>query len=47
MRMAKVKKILKQLKNAGEDEKKLNHSYVVDKNVKWYNHSEKQLGSYS
>ena len=32
--------------DAGKDVKKLDHSYVADGNVKWYNHSGKQFGSF-
>lgn len=38
IRMAK-KKILLTTANAGEDEEKLNHSYITDSNAEWPSHS--------
>lgn len=42
----RLAKILKSSDEAEENTKKLDHSYVVDGNVKWYNHSEKQFGGF-
>ena len=39
--MAKIKNSCKP--NADEDTEKLDHSYIADRNVKWYSHSENIL----
>ena len=31
---------------ADENAEKLDHSYIVDENVKWYNHPKKEFGSF-
>lgn len=39
--MAKIKKVT--TSNAGENMKKLEHSYIAGRNIKWCNHSRKQF----
>ena len=44
IRMAKAK--LETIPNASKDAEELDHSYIADKNVKWYSHSGKQFDSF-
>ena len=41
IRIAKIK-LRVTSPNTGEDMDKLDHSYIVAENIKWYNHSGKQ-----
>ena len=45
IRIAKIK-LRVTSPNTGEDMDKPDHSYIVVENIKWYNHSGKQFGSF-
>ena len=45
IRIAKIK-LRVTSPNTGEDMDKPDHSYIVVENIKWYNHSGEQFGSF-
>lgn len=46
IRMAKIKKKIVKMPNAGKDAENLEHLHSASENVKWYRHSGKQFGSF-